>query len=206
MTPFAIRSNAYLRRNVPAFYHTAYVGWKKAGNPDYLNDLKNTFNNFSMGKLTRAAQELLVALDSDLPTLLRHTGLGTMTVCVVPRAKAEDTYHPNQLLFRSTTQEAIAGVNGLEDGTDHIRRHTNTKTTHLRAPIQNYDNDGPAPFPGITAQTCHISTKIKGKHILLVDDIYTPGVNIDEDAIQAFLDAGAHGVTFYAVGKTQPRG
>lgn len=38
-------------------------------------------------------------------------------------------------------------------------------------------------------------------NVLLVDDIYTPNVNIDEDAINALLNAGAHTVAFYAVGK-----
>ncbi len=36
---------------------------------------------------------------------------------------------------------------------------------------------------------------------MLVDDIYTPSVNVDEDAINALLNAGACTVTFYAVGK-----
>jgi len=34
----------------------------------------------------------------------------------------------------------------------------------------------------------------------LVDDLYTKGVNIDEDAIQALLDKGAKNVVFYSVG------
>jgi len=37
---------------------------------------------------------------------------------------------------------------------------------------------------------------------LLIDDLYTRTVNIDEDAIQALLDKGAHSVAFYAVGRT----
>ena len=47
-----------------------------------------------------------------------------------------------------------------------------------------------------------MSPRIAGKNILLVDDIYTPGVGIDEDAIQAVLDCGANSVIFYAVGHT----
>jgi predicted amidophosphoribosyltransferase len=43
---------------------------------------------------------------------------------------------------------------------------------------------------------------VRGEHIILVDDIYTPGVNIDEDAIQALYNCGAAHVTFYAVAKT----
>jgi predicted amidophosphoribosyltransferase len=41
-----------------------------------------------------------------------------------------------------------------------------------------------------------------GKDILLIDDIYTKTVNIDEDAIQALLSKGAKSVSFYAIGFT----
>lgn len=206
MTPFTIPANPYLRKAVSAFCHVPYVGYKKASNPDYLNTLKNTYNNVSKRILTSAAQQLRDVLRIDLPIVFRNTGLEALVVCVVPRAKAEDAYHADQLLFKSTTQAVINGVRGLDDGTGHLRRHTNTKTTHLPSTTPNYINNGPAPFRGITAQTCHISNQIKGKDILLIDDIYTDGVNIDEDAIQALLDAGAHSVTFYAVAKTQSKG
>ena len=206
MTPFTISANRHLRKAVNAFYYTPYLGYKKAGNPDFLNTLKNTYNNVSNRALTSAAQQLRDVFRIDLPIILRNSGLETMVVCIVPRAKAEDTYHANQLLFKTTTQKVISGIAGLDEGTDHLHRHTNTKTTHLPSTTPNYVNDGNAPFPGITAETCYISTRIKGKDVLLIDDIYTHGVNIDEDAIQALLDAGAHSVTFYAVAKTQPKG
>ena len=38
--------------------------------------------------------------------------------------------------------------------------------------------------------------------ILLIDDIYTKTVNVDEDCIQALYDAGAARVIFYAVAYT----
>ncbi len=65
----------------------------------------------------------------------------------------------------------------------------------------SHTNNGCSPYPGITEATCVISSNVKGQNILLVDDIYTPGVNIDEDAINALLNMGALAVTFYAVGK-----
>ena len=34
-----------------------------------------------------------------------------------------------------------------------------------------------------------------------MDDIFTPGVGIDEDGIQAMFDAGAENVIFYAVAR-----
>ncbi len=59
------------------------------------------------------------------------------------------------------------------------------------------------PYPGITRKTCTISPEVTEKDILLIDDIYTSNVYIDEDAIQALLDNGANSVKFYAVGKTR---
>lgn len=202
MNQFEILANECLFRNTRAYYHVPYVRMGNPGNPDYVNVLKNTFNSFSDYKLMSAAQELQGVLLSDFPQILQSSGFKMMTVCLVPRAKAEDSYHANQLLFKSTMRAAIRQLEGFEDGTSYIRRHTNTRTTHLRNPIPNYINDGPEPFPGITAKTCDISANVRGQNILLVDDIYTPRVNIDEDAIQALLNVGAHTVTFYAVGKT----
>ena len=92
--------------------------------------------------------------------------------------------------------------NKFIDGTSFIQRHTNTKTTHLRNPIEGYNNDGAKPYIGITNATCSISNNIIGKNILLIDDIYTRTVNIDEDAIQALISKGANSVAFYAIGKT----
>ena len=138
----------------------------------------------------------------DLPQILQELQLSTLTVCVVPRAKADDSYRANQLLFKSTIKTVVNELNGFEDGTEFIVRHTNTKTTHLRKPIEEYVNDGDEPYPGITDDTCNILSNVQGKNILLIDDIYTQTVNIDEDAIQLLLDRGANSVVFYAVAKT----
>jgi len=200
MHRFQILANDYLSVNVDAFYHIEYTGMGNLGNPDYLNTLKNTFNDFSEYRLNSAVQELETALREDIPQVRSILCLNNITVCVVPRAKAENSYHPNQQLFRTTVQKVIK-EEGFIDGTHYILRHTNTKTTHLRRTIAGYTNDGPDPYPGITQDTCTISPNIKGMNILLVDDIYTPGVNIDEDCISALLKIGASSVTFYAVGK-----
>lgn len=201
MIKFQIPVNEFLTINTNAFYHVLYMGMGNAGNPDYLNDLKNTYNNFPQQRLQSAAQELRNVLEEDLPQIYQSLGFDVITVCVVPRAKAENAYQANQQLFRATVQAAIAQRHGFADGTNYIRRHTNTYTTHLGARAPNYINDGPKPYRGITAKSCDISRNVSGKNILLIDDIYTPGVNIDEDAINALIKVGAHTVTFYAVGK-----
>lgn len=201
MNQFQILANEYLSRNTNAFYHLPYTRMGNPGNPVYLNHLKNTFNNFSVQKLQSAVQELRCVLQDDLPQILQSLGFDSVTVCVVPRAKAEESYHANQQLFKSTVQTTIAQIGGCVDGTSYIRRHTDTRTTHLRKSIPNYVNDGALPYPGITEETCDISSNVRGRNILLIDDIYTPHVNVDEDAINALLRAGARTVTFYAIGK-----
>lgn len=202
MIRFQISSNKYLSTSTNAFYHVPYTRFGNPDNPNYLNDLKNTFNNFSEHKLQSAARELMAVLQEDLPQIFQSLGFNELTACVIPRAKEENDYQPNQQLFRATVKAAIAQIEGFIDGTNYIRRHTTTRTTHLRNPVPNFTNDGPLPYPGITSDTCSISPNISNGNILLIDDIYTPNVNIDEDAINALLNAGAQTVTFYAVGKT----
>ena len=203
MIQFKIPANAFLATTINAFCHVPYTGMGSAVNPNYLNDLKNTYNSFSQHKLQSAVSELLNVLNEDLPQIYQLLGFDILTICVVPRAKAENAYKTNQQLFRKTVQESIHQMHGLADGINYIRRHTNTYTTHLGERAPNYINDGDKPYPGITERTCDISADAAGKNILLIDDIYTPGVNIDEDAINALLNAGAKTLAFYAVGKVQ---
>ena len=206
MTKFTISKNDFLKQDIKAFYHTDYNGMGNDGNPDYLNDLKNTFNNFSKNKLDNAINELEKVLKKDLLKILEKNRKKSLTVCVIPRAKVKKNYHKNQLLFKSTVKSVIKKIDGLSKGVKYIKRHKDTKTTHLQKAIannkiSNYDNKGKMPYPGITKKTCDISDDVKSKDILLIDDIYTSNVNIDEDAIQALLDNGANSVIFYAVAK-----
>ena len=139
------------------------------------------------------------ALLNDLSNIFQLLIFNSLTVCVVPRAKTN--YKENQLLFKLTICKVVNQLkNGFIDGTDYIVRHTNTRTTHLPSNTQNYNNDGDKPYPDITINTCNISNNVSGRNILLIDDLYTRTVNIDEDAIQALLKNGASSVTFYSIG------
>ena len=201
MNRFTIEANNFLDKNIQAFYHTCFFGYGKPNNPDYLNMLKNDYHhNWSNSQLDQATNKLRNILLIELPKIQNILSLNPLTVCAVPRAKADNTYQPNPLLFKSTIQFVVNKLNRLSDGTKYISKHTNTKTTHLRRPIEGYVNDGHMPYPGITTDTCSISNNVHGKNILLVDDIYTRGVNIDEDAIQALLNNGANFVAFYSIG------
>ncbi|RMG25603.1 MAG: amidophosphoribosyltransferase [Armatimonadetes bacterium] len=199
MKQFIIRPNHFLKRPTQAFYRLAYVGFEKPDNPDFLNHLKNQYGMSPHRQLQEAAAQAQRVLAADLPKIPKLVGVSPLTVCVVPRAWAERSYSSDQLLFRESVRLVAHNSTNLVDGTTFIKRHTDTKTTHLR---KKPDLRGAAPYPGITCETCHLSIHIRGRDILLVDDIYTLGVNVDEDAIQALYDAGARSVTFYAVART----
>ncbi|AXP81514.1 hypothetical protein CJ739_2441 [Mariniflexile rhizosphaerae] len=204
MTPFTIERNRFLAKNIQGFYHTDFGGVDLPNNPNYLYKLKNDpHHNWTDYRLQQAQQQLLQVLLSDLPDVLNQVNTNSLTVCVVPRAKADNTYRQNQLLFKATIRNAINQLgNNFIDGTNFIVRHTNTKTTHLRQPMEGYVNDGSEPYPGISLDTCNFSNNIKGRDILLIDDIYTRTVNIDEDMLQTLINLGANSILFYAIGKT----
>ena len=206
MESFIIQPNRFLSRDIQAFYHADFYGYGKQNNPDYLNILKNdSHQNWHDNHLKYAVKQLRKVLIDDLFQIPHKVQLNMPTACVIPRAKADNTYNVNQMLFKSTVQSVVNRSTVFVDGTKYIGRHTNTKTTHLRRPIEGYVNDGRSPYPGITNNTCDILDKVGGEDILLIDDIYTKTVNVVEDAIQALLDRGAVSVTFYAVGRTVDR-
>lgn len=204
MTPFTIETNQYLTQETQGFYHTDFGGVNLPNNPNYLYKLKNDpHHNWSDDWIRQSQEQLYRVLLIDLPEVQNHIRKNPLTICVVPRAKADNTYNPNQLLFKAAVRNAVIALgNSFIDGTNFIQRHTNTKTTHLRQSIDGYNNDGSNPYIGITNATCNISNNVIGKDILLIDDIYTRTVNIDEDAIQALISNGANSVSFYAIGKT----
>lgn len=201
----------YLKQDTQAYYNAKYTTMGEMGNPDYLNNLKNTYGKpddsdnknwaeIEQTKLDNAVYKLSKVLKKDLPKILKKVKKDSLSVCVVPRSKSESSYKDNQLLFKSTVQSVAKELDNFKDKTDYIVRTKNTKTTHLNSNTPNYNNDGKMPYAGITKKTCTLNKKIKDKDILLIDDIYTADVNIDEDAIQALMDKGAKSVTLYTVG------
>lgn len=203
MKNFTIPQNEILVKDTQAFYHTEF-NKRLPNHPYFLYKLKNDpHHDWCNQDIETAQLNLEAIIKQDLPNILNKSNSDILTICVIPRAKAEKTYNNDQLLFKSTISEVVKELNGnFIDGTNYLIRHTNTKTTHLRRPIPGYENDGCCPYAGITNNTCSISHNVSGKNILLIDDIYTKTVNIVEDAIQALLEKGASSVTFYAIGKT----
>lgn len=199
----------FLHQPVHAFFHEDY----HAGDPTLRNTvgtveyiittLKNQFLNQKPQELEQASCLLIEILNKDLPKILSKTQKKELTICVVPRAKTQYTYQENQLLFKRSVQRAINSIAGFEDGTDFILRHTDTQTTHLAK--SGHGGNGDLPYPQITKNTCQISPLVQGRNILLIDDLYTESVNIDEDALQALLDFGANSVYLYTIGKTKTK-
>lgn len=206
MKKHILQPNDFLKTPITAYYSLDFHGFGKPDNPDFLNIIKNDFCKRSLDELYVAMLE--VAGNSILKINDIITDNNIDLVCIVPRSKSLSSYKPEQLFFKLTIDfvtNLIIEHNSLDKEmhgiNDTIIRHTNTKTTHFHNKPE-YGGDGDLPYPGITKNTCNISDKVKNKKILLIDDIYTKTVNIDEDCIQALLDKGAKSVILYTVAKT----
>lgn len=204
MNMFTIVSNTFLKKSVQGYYHYDYTTFGTEGNPDFINHLKNSFDNTKVELLKSSVNELYQVLSEDLLQIRKLYSSTNLTVCVIPRAKSEMSYSKNQKLFKGVVSLVVDELEGMVNGTSFIVRNTNTRTTHMNR--SGYGGDGDMPYVGITKATCSISEEVFGRNILLIDDIYTKDVNIDEDAIQALLDEGANSVIFYAVAKTYKGG
>lgn len=211
VTQFTISKNNYLKHNIQAFYHQPYIGYNIEGNPDFLNHLKNTFDSYYDAYYKKYMDEVEEIIKNDfsyiITEILQKKGWDSCICVCVPRAKSFETYSSKQLLFSKSISNAINQMQVsskafiIEDGIDVICRHTNTKTTHLSK--SSLENNGELPYPGITKNTCNINIeKIKNKNVILIDDIYTKSINIDEDCLQALIDCGVKDIVFYAVAKT----
>jgi phosphoribosylpyrophosphate synthetase len=203
MKKFIIAKNEFLKKETQAYYRCDYTTFGTEGNPDFINHLKNQFGNTNFEILKKAVDELIHILLEDLPKIKSQQNTN-LAVCVIPRAKSENQYSDNQRFFKRVISSVLDVLSDFTNGTNYIIRQINTRTTHMNR--SGYGGDGDMPYVGITKATCKISGDVRGKDILLIDDIYTLGVNIDEDAIQALLDSGANSVIFYAVAKTYKGG
>ena len=214
---FTIYKNKYLSKNIKGYYNLYYTGYGKPYNPDFLNTLKNTYDSISFYDLEKAKNQVVEILLDSIPTIMTDNNLKSCTCICIPRSKALTTYTERQLFFRDAVGITSYKLSDVLDGTDIIERHTNVFTTHF-AKTKNPSrvakigltttkidgNDGSMPYPGITKDTCYIDkNSVKGKDIILIDDIYTLGVNVDEDGIQSLLDTGANNVIFYAIAYTR---
>jgi len=72
---FQVIRNNFLRLNTVGYFHCYYTGYGQLGNPEYLNTLKNTFNNTGILKLKQARNKVVDILLNDIPRVLEDTGI-----------------------------------------------------------------------------------------------------------------------------------
>lgn len=178
---------------------TYYIGYNKPENPNFLNRLKNASKKYS--ELDLVADFINVADISlqEIPQIIDEHSFKNCMICVVPRSKKLSSYSQNQLLFKKAIS-SVADILNLENGTSAITRITSTKTSHN---WRDENNDGDMPYVGITKDTCSINNSVKNQNIILVDDVYTKGINIIEDCIQTLFDFGAKNVILYTIARTR---
>ena len=200
---FAIQRNVYLRNTLMGYYSIDFESYGQSGKLSFLHILKNNYLSKKEIDLIDAKDE---AKDKIYNFLLdydkKYKIIENMLVCRIPRSKTY--FKESQLYFQQVIKEAVALANRnlnnrLIDGIKYITRIKDVATTHLS---KNQQADDIMPYPGITKDSCDISNEVRGRTILLIDDIYTLGVGVVEDCIQALYDKGAKEVIFYAVGRT----
>ena len=202
-----IESNGYLTKQITAFYDCAYMRSDHESSgfsirvSNAIRTLKNTFNRESDNKLFRAKNYIRAIATTDLKQIIEQERIENPIIVCVPRSKAD--FSDKQLLFRKAISEAANNNNTVAtNGAEYIRRVRNTKTTHLTNTKRgDMSGDGDMPYPGITNDTCRLIGSVSGRNVILVDDIYTKTVNIDEDCCQFLLDNGAKSVTLYTICK-----
>lgn len=208
---FNIGNNSFLNINIDAYSHGLYIPYKSRYATDLtylILDLKGTTDcDINLSRL-KAAQIIQNDLDIIIRSFEKYNK-SRLIVLAMARAKPNNFYDERMLQFRTSISMAVQNSsiksNNNEvwpiDGVYYINRVIETKTTHLaKSSIEN--NNGSLPYPGITKETCILNGDINNKCIILVDDIYTHNVGVDEDCIQYLYDNGARDVILYTLGLT----
>ena len=97
-----------LKHDITAYYHSDYQGggnWRMSGTIENLIcTFKNDIMPYTEQTLVNAVRRVVLILKEDMPEVLRLSGKQSLRVCVIPRAKREDSYRENQLYLRTTIQ------------------------------------------------------------------------------------------------------
>ena len=205
---YTLDPNSFLHKEIEAFYSYEYIKLNSdnANNfsgmvSDDIRTLKNTFNKEIDNIMLSAKDSIRTISTTDIKAIINKKNIADPVVVCVPRSKA--SFSDQQLLFQKAISEAVKNI-GVVDGSRYIKRISDTKTTHLiRTKKGDMGGDGDLPYPGITKKTCRLCGSVHGRNIILVDDIYTKTVNIDEDCCQFLLDNGANSVILYTICKTE---
>lgn len=221
-----LETNDYLSEETLLVWNYPYLSYYSDDprHPRFLNILKNDFDNADEWELEDASSQAYAVLQATLEKLAEDDELSGAVVCAVPRSKVPAYYSLDQVRFYSALWSAVEDegsfINGVGNfyrsrGKTHLsgavmERNHNVITTHLSHGAYQEKTFSWLPggepeqfYPGVTTNTCKINSRmVRGKVVILVDDIYTRTVNVDEDAIEALYDAGARRVILYTVAKT----
>lgn len=203
-----IPSNPFLKRDISGYFHEKYVP-TRAGGSDFSSQILKIKSDADESIVNHMAN--IIARDLDiLVDVWQEPSDERPLVLTVPRSKPDNYWQEKERKFRPTVTLALErstwNVDGtqekwMENGVNYITRVKPTQTTH-RAHLGEKENIGPAPYVGITRDTCRLNGDIEGRIVILVDDIYTESKGIVEDCAQFLFDNGASGVVVYTLGMT----
>lgn len=208
---FNIENNRFININIDAYSHGLYIPYKSNYAGELTNlilDLKgSTVCDINISRL-KASQIIQNDLDFIINSFEKYHRFRPVVVAMA-RAKPDSFYKENELQFRPSISMAVSNSSiKLKnndswpiDGVYYINRVKETQTTHL-ANSGILNNNGSPPYPGITKDTCILNGNLNNQYVILVDDIYTPNVGIDEDCIQFLYNNGAREVILYTLGLT----
>lgn len=205
-----------MRTEVDCFSHGPYYAARYEKHDELsrlILEVKNSFQSVEERRVFCARDEIARIASADLDKLVQmddHFKKNRPILVAVPRSKPDHYWSALQLQFRPALSLAIkksaivakgTKEKWIVDGIGWIQRVVETKTTHKRK-ITDVENNGSEPYPGIAKDTCRLLGDVRGKSIILVDDIYTADIGIDEDCLQFLLDNGAASVVLYTLGRT----
>ncbi|GHV59196.1 hypothetical protein FACS1894103_2100 [Campylobacterota bacterium] len=203
---YAITKNDFLNTEIRGYSHDFYIPVRLGGGETskIVLKIKNISNNKISREIEVAKTEISKIVKFDLDKIIesdRKYRDEQPVVVVIPISKPDNYWDNSQLQFRSAISDGISSSKWIVDGTQYLTRLRATQTTHI-AHLNKPENIGEPPYPGITKDTCGLSNNIENKNIILIDDIYTVGVGIDEDCVRFLLDNGAASVVLYTLGVT----
>ena len=204
-----VPTNNFLGRNITAYFHDFYIPPKDGGGEftDIILAIKSNGTEAVKRNISKIiSDDLDKILEANSEYLKKQP-----IVIAVPRSKPDIFWKNSQLQFRVAISMGIEKnayiVNGSDekwmiDGTQYLIRTKATQTTHI-SHLNDPENIGDPPYPGITRDSCQLNGDIAKRNIILIDDIYTENKGIDEDCIQFLLDNGAADVILYTLGMTK---
>jgi len=81
LNTFTVESNNFLKKDIPGFFHTDYLGYGNPGNPDFINAMKNGRDNLPSSVLSKAKKKLEKVLSLDLPLVIKRLEFEQVTMC-----------------------------------------------------------------------------------------------------------------------------